>query len=114
MDKLFYDGRCRLCQREINWLAPRLVHQLELVDISQPGFSEFAGVSKNEMMQQIHLWQHDHFITGIDATLYYWQLAGHRWLVAFLRLPPCYWLANKAYAYWSAKRTTCANNNCAV
>ena len=34
--------------------------------------------------------------SGIDASLHYWQLAGHSWLVAFLRLPPCYWLASKA------------------
>jgi len=114
MDKLFYDGSCRLCRREINWLASKLSLQLELIDISQPGFSGFAGVSKSTMLQQIHLWHGDHFIIGIDATLHYWHLAGHHCLVAFLRLAPCYWLAKKSYAYWAAKRNTCTNNNCEV
>lgn len=114
MQKLFYDGSCRLCQREINWLAPKLKPHLELVDISAEGFSGYQGASKADMMQQIHLWRDDHFLTGIDATLHYWHLAGHTWLVAFLRLAPCYWLANKAYTYWAAKRRHCSNGNCAV
>lgn len=114
MQKLFYDGSCRLCQREINWLAAKLTPHLELVDISAEGFNGFAGVAKQAMMQQIHLWQHDHFLIGIDATLHYWQLAGHSWLVAFLRLPPCYWLAKKAYAYWAAKRAHCINGDCTL
>lgn len=114
MDKLFYDGSCRLCQREINWLAPKLLPQLELVDISAAHFTGFAGVSKSAMMQKIHLWHQDRFITGIDATLHYWHLAGHHWLVALLRLAPCYWLATKAYSYWAAKRNKCGRDNCAI
>ena len=74
----------------------------------------FTTQSVQAMLQQIHLWQHDHFLIGIDATLHYWQLAGHSWLVAFLRLPPCYWLAKKAYAYWAAKRTNCINGDCTL
>lgn len=114
MQKLFYDGSCALCRREINWLRPKLARQLELVDISADGFTGFAGASKTAMMQQIHLWRDDHFLVGIDATLHYWQLAGHRWLVSLLRLPPCYWLAKKAYAYWATKRSNCANGDCTL
>ena len=112
MKKLFYDGSCALCQREIALLAPKLTPQLELVDISAPGFEGFAGVDKAAMMHQIHLWLDDHFITGIDASLHYWQLAGHTWLVALLRLPPCYYLADKAYRYWAAKRRQCQTGRC--
>ena len=112
MKKLFFDGSCKLCQREINLLAAKLRPQLELVDISADGFTGYAGVSKTAMMQQIHLWDQDHFITGIDASLHYWQLAGHRWLVAFLRLPPCYWLATKAYTYWARSRSNCSTGDC--
>lgn len=114
MQKLFFDGSCALCRREINWLGPKLKPHLELVDISKDGFTGFAGVSKTAMMQQIHLWQDDHFLIGIDATLHYWQLAGHNWLVRLLHLPPCYWLAKKAYVYWAAKRSNCSNNDCAI
>jgi predicted DCC family thiol-disulfide oxidoreductase YuxK len=114
MQKLFFDGSCALCRREINWLGPKLKPHLELVDISKDGFTGFAGISKTAMMQQIHLRQDDHFLIGIDATLHYWQLAGHNWLVRLLRLAPCYWLAKKAYAYWASKRSNCSNNDCAI
>jgi predicted DCC family thiol-disulfide oxidoreductase YuxK len=114
MQKLFFDGSCALCRREINWLAPKLKPHLELIDISTESFSGFAGANKAAMMQQIHLWREDHFLIGIDASLHYWQLAGHSWLVAFLRLPPCYWLASKAYAYWAAKRSNCSSGNCTL
>ena len=114
MKKLFYDGSCKLCQREIGALAPKLSSHLQLVDISTDGFSGFAGVSKGAMMRQIHLWDQDHFIIGIDASLHYWQLAGYRKLVAFLRLPPCYWLASKAYALWARKRANCTEGDCTL
>ncbi|MDX1676724.1 DUF393 domain-containing protein [Arsukibacterium sp.] len=112
MKKLFYDGSCNLCQHEIGLLAPKLTPHLQLVDISQQGFRGFAGVSKGEMMQQIHLWDNDHFITGIDASLHYWRLAGYRRLVAFLQLAPCYWVASKAYNYWARSRANCAKGDC--
>ncbi|WP_290614857.1 thiol-disulfide oxidoreductase DCC family protein [Arsukibacterium sp. UBA3155] len=114
MKKLFYDGSCKMCQREISALAPKLTPHLQLVDISADDFSGYAGVSKSAMMQQIHLWDQDHFIIGIDASLHYWQLAGYRKLVAFLRLPPCYWLASKAYGFWARSRANCSDGNCAL
>ena len=114
MKKLFYDGSCKLCQREISALAPKLTPHLQLIDISQEGFTGFAGVSKRMMMQQIHLWDQDHFIIGIDASLHYWHLAGYRKLVAFLRLAPCYWLAGKAYNYWARSRANCAKGDCTL
>ena len=112
MKKLFYDGSCSLCQHEISWLSRKLTPHLELVDISVQGFTGFAGVSKATMMHHIHLWHHDHFLTGIDASLHYWQLAGYRWFVALLRFAPCYWVAKKAYAYWADRRMQCSNTQC--
>lgn len=114
MKKLFYDGSCKLCQREISALAPKLTPHLQLVDISAAGFNGFAGVSKGAMMQQIHLWDQDHFIIGIDASLHYWHLAGYRKLVAFLRFAPCYWLAGKTYRLWARSRANCSDDNCAL
>jgi predicted DCC family thiol-disulfide oxidoreductase YuxK len=108
MKKLFYDGSCSLCQREISWLRPKLTPHLDLVDISDVAFTGYKGVNKATMMRHIHLWHHDHFITGIDASLHYWQLAGHRWIVTLLRLPLCYWIATKAYASWASRRARCS------
>lgn len=112
--KLFYDGSCKLCRREINLLRDKLTAHIQLVDISAPDFEGFAGVSKQQMMQQIHLWQDDHFIIGIDATLHYWQIAGYRKLVSLIKLPPCYWIAKKAYGFWAKRRQSCTNNQCDI
>lgn len=112
MKKLFFDGSCKLCLREISWLAAKLSPHLQLVDISNASFTGYAGVAKASMMHQIHLWNEDHFLIGIDATLHYWQLAGHNWLVNFLRFTPCYWLASVGYKFWAIKRIQCSDGQC--
>ncbi|QBL09752.1 DUF393 domain-containing protein [Rheinheimera sp. D18] len=112
MKKLFFDGSCKLCLREISWLAAKLSPHLQLVDISDASFIGFAGVTKAQMMQQIHLWNHDHFVTGVDATLFYWHVAGYTRLVRFLRFTPCYWLASVGYKFGAIKRIQCSDGQC--
>ncbi|WP_200834014.1 thiol-disulfide oxidoreductase DCC family protein [Nitrincola tapanii] len=102
--KLFYDGSCGLCQREIRHLRKRLVGQVALIDINQPGFYGWQGVSKEQMMQEIHLWNGQSFVKGLEATLVYWRLAGLGLIVALIRLPGVFWMANKAYRAWAAWR----------
>lgn len=110
--KLFFDGSCKLCRHEINYLAPKLQHKLQLIDISAADFTGFAGVSKQAMLAQIHLWDGSRFIIGLAATLYYWRLAGMRFLPWLLSLPVIQWLANKAYQLWAKKRQRCSDNQC--
>ena len=110
MKKLFYDGSCRLCRHEIDWLRGRLESQLILVDISQPGFAGYMGATKQQMMQEIHLWEGSRFIRGLDATLTYWQMAGFGWLSRMMRTPPFYRLACWLYRKWADKR--CAGGEC--
>ncbi|WP_088330546.1 DUF393 domain-containing protein [Lacimicrobium sp. SS2-24] len=110
--RLFYDRSCRLCRHEIHWLKPRLQEKITLVDISGEGFSGFAGASKAEMMANLHLWDGNQFITGIDATLYYWRLAGFGWLTSIISFAPLYWLADKTYRYWAKKRQQCMDGVC--
>ncbi|GGD49010.1 hypothetical protein GCM10011357_01280 [Lacimicrobium alkaliphilum] len=94
------------------WLAPRLTGKLQMVDISDSDFCSYAGVNKAQMMAVLHLWDGQQFVKGLDASLYYWRLAGFHRLVTFLRLKPCYWLACKAYGYWAKKRQRCTDGVC--
>ncbi|WP_423186982.1 thiol-disulfide oxidoreductase DCC family protein [Alishewanella sp. d11] len=110
--RLFYDGSCKLCRHEINYLSPKLRHKATLVDISAEGFTGFEGIGKSAMMAQIHLWDGSRFIIGLAATLYYWRLAGMRFLPWLLELPVVNPLANKAYQYWARKRARCTDNHC--
>lgn len=110
--KLFFDGSCKLCRHEINYLAPKLQHKLQLVDISAPDFAGYEGVSKQAMLAQIHLWDGSNFIIGLAATLYYWRLAGMRFLPWLLSLPLINTIANQAYLYWAKKRQRCTDNQC--
>lgn len=102
--RLFYDGGCRLCQREIEHLAQPLAGKMLLVDINQPTFSEWQGVDKLQMMRLIHVWTGEHFLVGLDASLYYWKAAGWRVLPAVLSLPGIYSCAKLGYSLWASWR----------
>lgn len=99
--RLFYDGGCRLCQREIAHLAQPLAGKMQLVDINDPAFSEWQGVDKLQMMRQIHVWTGERFLVGIDASVYYWKAAGWRLLPGLLSLPGVYQCAKLGYALWA-------------
>jgi predicted DCC family thiol-disulfide oxidoreductase YuxK len=99
--RLFYDGGCRLCQREIAHLAQPLAGKMQLVDINDPAFSEWQGVDKLQMMRQIHVWTGERFLVGLDASLYYWRAAGWRVLPWLLSLPGVYQCAKLGYALWA-------------
>lgn len=104
MPILFYDGRCSLCAREMKLLAPRLAGKIFLKNLHDVDFKEFAGVGKTSMMQQLHLWDGQQFITGFDASLYYWQLAGFHRTTRLLRLPVIYATSNGCYRWWARWR----------
>jgi predicted DCC family thiol-disulfide oxidoreductase YuxK len=99
--RLFYDGGCRLCQREIAHLSQPLSEKMLLVDINDPAFSEWQGVDKLEMMRQIHVWTGEGFLVGLDASLYYWRAAGWRVLPGVLSLPGIHACAKLGYSLWA-------------
>ncbi|EJI85895.1 hypothetical protein AEST_12970 [Alishewanella aestuarii B11] len=110
--KLFFDGSCKLCRHEMSWLGPKLSGKIELIDISAPAFTGFAGVTRSAMLAEIHLWDGKRFITALPATLYYWRLAGLRFLPWLLSLPLITSLANRAYYFWAARRKGCSDGQC--
>lgn len=111
MQKLFYDGSCPLCRKEIAWLRPKLQNQLELIDISEDIFTGYGDATREQMMQQIHLWTGTHFKIGLDASLSYWHMAGWRFIPWILQRPGIYWLANQAYLYWAKRRVRCSTGS---
>lgn len=109
--RLFYDGSCALCRREMADLQTRLSRHFLLVDISDPGFQGWQGADRQTMMQKIHVWTGAEFLVGLDASLYYWEKAGWKWLARLLRLPVIHAAATMGYNLWAQwrvrKQRTC-------
>ncbi len=101
---LFYDGSCRLCQREISHLYKSLSRHFVLVDISDPSFVGWNGVTRNAMMQKIHVWDGVEFLVGLDATLYYWDKTHLKLLSQLLSLPLIKPIAGYFYNQWARWR----------
>ncbi|GAB2591332.1 thiol-disulfide oxidoreductase DCC family protein [Nitrincola alkalisediminis] len=101
LPRLFYDGKCPLCEKEICYLNPKLLGKIALIDISEAGFEGWGGVSKQAMMKKIHVWTGQNFLIGLDATLYYWRLAGLSLPAKLLSLPLVYSIANAGYNIWA-------------
>lgn len=107
---LFYDGSCGLCRKEISLLQHRLHGKIQLQDISDTDFSSYQGITAEDMMANLHVWDGSQFIIGLDASLYYWSLAGMHKLVWFIRLPIMYQLGKLGYIVWARfrpKQTHC-------
>jgi len=104
LPELYVDNSCSLCRAEIRHLGPRLKGKLVLIDISEPDFTGAHGVSRDAMMRRIHLWQGTGFVTGIDATLCYWRLAGFGLVTWCLGLPGIRHIAGWVYDYWARRR----------
>lgn len=104
LPELYFDNSCGLCRTEIRHLEPRLRGKINLIDISDPAFTGAHGVSRNAMMQRIHVWQGRAFLTGFDATLFYWQKAGLIPLVWCFKLPGIRTAARWAYEHWASRR----------
>mgnify|MGYP000597766021 CR=1 FL=1 len=104
--RLFYDGSCGMCRREIEHLRARLERELELVDISAPAFEPPPGYTLTDMMERIHLYDGEQMRVGLPASLAYWRVAGggFRMLAGLLNLPGVFGLANRAYNGWAAWR----------
>ena len=104
--RLYYDGGCGMCRREIEHLRSRLEPELELVDISAPAFEPPAGYTLAAMMERIHLHDGEQMHVGLPASLAYWRMAGggFRLLAALMRLPGIFALADWAYNRWAAWR----------
>lgn len=102
--RLFYDASCGLCRREINKLRPKLEPQVQLIDISAPGFQPPEGYTLEQLLTRIH---YDDGLTmhiGLAATLAYWHQAGLKKTSALLSLPGLFHCGDFIYNRWAVWR----------
>ncbi len=101
--RLFFDGRCGLCRKEIALLR-RLSRGLKLVDVHQLPATQL-GPSKAQMLAILHLQLEDgQFITGVEASVMAWSYTPLGWLFKPLLWPGVRPWAEKAYQRWALSR----------
>ncbi|MBX2830643.1 MAG: DUF393 domain-containing protein [Rhodospirillales bacterium] len=108
MITVFYDGKCGLCSREINYyrnIAPKGV--FEWRDVTEhAGDLEKHGISLVQGLKQMHAKDADgQWHAGADAFILIWlQLSIWRTLAMVVALPIISQIANLVYRLWAAWR----------
>ena len=111
MIKVFYDGKCGLCRREIahyQRIAP--AHVFDWVDITVDASSlERLGVTYADGLKLLHAQDSQNTLhVGVDAFILIWQqMPRWRVLAQIVRLPPVRSVANilyRAFAVWRFKK----------
>lgn len=110
--KVYYDGQCSLCQREINFykkIQPEGV--FEWVDLTAyPTALEDYGVSLANALMHLHVTNRQGDLQkGLDSFVTIWQNLGGkwRWLAWWANLPGVRhlgYLAYNAFAKWRFNR----------
>lgn len=110
---VFYDGKCGLCLKEINYykkIAP--IGIFDWQDITQCADElKKEGISLAEGLKLLHVKDHNGKIhIGVEAFILIWkQLARWRILATFISLPVIKQIAKliyRAFANWRFKRLT--------
>ncbi|MDR9499920.1 MAG: DUF393 domain-containing protein [Hydrogenovibrio sp.] len=112
MIKVFYDGKCGICAREIRHyqtVAPEGVFDwVDITTLSQHRLDD-EGLDRVEGLKHLHAKDAaGHLTTGVDAFLLIW-LELDRWhiLAKIIRLPGIYALTKHMYrlfAWWRFRR----------
>jgi predicted DCC family thiol-disulfide oxidoreductase YuxK len=99
--KVFYDGSCPLCRKEIAFLGRRTGSEaLDFQDISGNSHGEIApGLSCEAAMERMYVQTPDGQLkSGAAAFLELWgRLPALKPFVAILRVPPIPWILERAY-----------------
>lgn len=116
--KVFYDGKCGLCSKEINHykkIAPADI--FDWVDITRsPEVLKKENLNLEETLKLLHVKDRDGKLhIGADAFILIWQQL-HRWklLARLVSLPIIRQTANmvyKVFANWRFKRITYCKTN---
>lgn len=111
MVTVFYDGKCGLCRREINFyqkIAPSGVFHWCDITRDETELNRY-GITLDDAMASLHtINDSGQIICGFDSFLLIWgQLPYFRLLAFLLRFPPLKWLMRLSYqcfAKWRIKR----------
>ncbi len=105
--KVFYDGDCPLCAKEMLSLKRHDHNQrIQLIDIQKGDFSRnYPGIDKQQALSILHGQTDDgKMYYGLDVTYLAWSAVGkHRWL-KLLRIQPIKWFADRAYLLFAGNR----------
>jgi predicted DCC family thiol-disulfide oxidoreductase YuxK len=106
MIRVFYDGKCGLCRREIDHykrIAPQNI--FEWIDITvHPESLVELNVTIQDGLRLLHVQGRDGKICqGVDSFLLIWEnIPRFRWLARIVRIKPCYTLAAFLYKKFAA------------
>lgn len=121
--RLFYDGDCPICRREVAWLKRRdRAGNLEVEDIAARGFDPARyGLIREEITQVLHGVKPDGVVVrGMEAVREAYRTVGLGWLLAPTRLPGLKLLTDSLYGYFARNRQAigrllgrrCADGQC--
>lgn len=105
--RIYFDGLCPLCVREMNKIKQLdTQQQLDLQDINQPDFSaRFPHIDLTEADRILHGELPDgRIILGLDVTCLAWKLVGKGHWFAFMRWPLIGPLADRVYLLFARHR----------
>ena len=100
--KVFYDGSCPLCSREIAlYQRQRGAETICWLNVADQTLTEGLpeGISRDQLMQRFHVQGANGEVqTGGDAFLQLWaSLPNFRLLAWLFSFPPLRWLVNQTY-----------------
>jgi predicted DCC family thiol-disulfide oxidoreductase YuxK len=121
--KIFYDGKCPLCEIEIDHLKRRNKQgQLSFVDITGEDFSQsYPHLDWQTLDARIHgEYEDGRMIVGFDVMHEAWSRVGFAWLYKATRLPGLRFIFDKVYllfakhrhtvSYWITRKKRCDTN----
>lgn len=107
--KVFYDGDCPLCRREIDFLRKRDARGLlKFENIADPHFvvpADEHSPSFNQLMAELHgRYPDGTWIKGVDVFREMYQAIGWTWLVTLSKWPVVRNLLNVGYKVFARYR----------
>tara|TARA_B100000579_G_scaffold429830_1_gene442234 strand:+ start:2946 stop:3314 length:369 start_codon:yes stop_codon:yes gene_type:complete len=110
MITVFYDGKCNLCSKEINYykkIAPKNLFQWQDINIDNSAL-EKKGISTSDALKVLHVIFNNNLYTGIDAFIIIWNNISYwKILSKFISLPIIKQISHIAYlifANWRFNR----------
>jgi len=110
--KIYYDGECPLCKKEMFFLKKRdRSNLLELVDISSPYFNPITlGKTKDQLMARIHgMLNENNLIEGVEVFRQAYSRVGLGWLLWITKIPVFKQIADLFYVLFAKYRIRIGN-----
>lgn len=106
MDRLYFDGACPVCRKEMALLARWNRGRLQLIDIHElPAHPAGQLPDPDSLLRVLHLQTEEgHWLTGLEASARAWQHTAVGGLWQLLLWRPWRGLLERLYQRWAARR----------